>query len=523
MFEGLLASASRPGRRDSRARARRTGRPFFLIAALAATLLPPTLATGQELSGEVERLVSTAKLGKAKAGISVLDLDTGEMLASYRGGEAMVPASNMKLLTSGAALLTLGPDFIFRTQVDLRGDRLILVGSGDPALADPEVLGKMQPAMTVDGMLKVLAEAVRKQTSAPISEVIVDDRVFDRELVHPTWPTDQLNRWYCAEVNGLNFHTNVLYVFPRPSPDGPGRPATYSYQPEAPWLEIAVKARTVADGKNTAWLSREDEANRFTMYGEVRFPSQVPVQVTLHNSGQFFGQVLADRLARAGLDVGQGRSATSAVRLVAADERFDDARTLAVVTTSLTDILRRCNVDSHNLYAESLFKRVAREVTGESGSWNSGASVTRMLLSQKLGPEFAAGTNVVDGSGMSKFNTVAPSTFTRWLGMLAKDRSVGDPFINSLAAPGEGTLQSRFSGIKLANQVRAKSGAINNVRCLSGYVINPTTGHKVAFSVMVNDIEGESRPAMKLAEDVVQLVDRWLSRRATVEGGAIGG
>lgn len=503
----------------------RSARPRPLAAVLTGlvTVLAPAAASAQELAGEIDRLVAAAKLGKAKAGVSVIDLQTGEVLAAHRAGEPMVPASNMKLLTSGAALLTLGADFMFRTEIDLSGDRLILLGSGDPALADPELLGRMQPAMTVDGLLEVLAAAVKKHTAGPLREVIVDDRVFDRELVHPTWPADQLNRWYCAEVNGLNFHTNVLYVFPSPSTDGPGRPARYSYQPEAPWVEIAVKARTVAAGKNTAWLAREDGSNRFTMYGEVRFPSQVPVQVTLHDSGVFFGQVLADRLARAGVEVGQARAASAAVRLVESDERFDDTRTLAVVTTSLSDVLRRCNVDSHNLYAESLFKRVAREVTGEPGSWSSGASVIRMLLSQKLGPDFAAGTDVVDGSGMSKYNSVAPATFTRWLAMLAKDRSVGDAFINSLPSPGDGTLQSRFSGMKLANQVRAKSGAINNVRCLSGYVIHPTTGHKVAFSVLVNDIEGESRPAMKLAEDVAAAADRWLTRRASIEAGAIGG
>lgn len=516
MPHGLPAPAS-PARTPIRRSAARG------LLALLAAALPLASASAQELDNEVQRLVSAAKLGKAKAAISVIDLQSGEVLAAHRAGEPMVPASNMKLLTSGAALFTLGSEFIFRTQIELSGDTLILEGSGDPALADPEVLGRMQPAMTVDGLLKVLADGVRKQTAGPIASVVVDDRVFDRELVHPTWPADQLNRWYCAEVNGLNFHTNVLYVFPRPSPDGPGRPASYTYQPEAPWLEIAVKARTVADGKNTAWLSREDDANRFTMYGEVRFPAQVPVQVTLHESGLFLGQVIADRLVKSGVDVGVGRSAASSVRLAAAEERFDQARPLAVVTTSISDILRRCNVDSHNLYAESLFKRVAHEVTGEPGSWKSGASVIRMLLSQKLGPEFAANANIVDGSGMSKFNTVSPATFTRWLGVIAKDRSVSDAFISSLATPGEGTLQSRFSGMKLANQVRAKSGAINNVRCLSGYVIHPTTGHKVAFSVMVNDIEGESRPAMKLAEDVVAAADRWLSRRATVEAGAVGG
>lgn len=497
-------------------------RPASLLLAAAAAALAPSLSAAQELNEQVQRLVSAAKLGKAKAGISVVDLQTGEVLADYRGDQPMVPASNMKILTSGAALLTLGPSFVFKTQIDRLGDRITITGSGDPALADPEVLSRMQPPMTVDGVLEILAEAVKKNSAEPVSQIVIDDRVFDRELVHPTWPADQLNRWYCAEVNGLNFHTNVLYVFPRPSPEGAGRPPAFSFQPAAPWLEFAVKARTVNDGKNTAWLSRED-ASHFTLYGEVRFPAQVPVQVTLTESGQFMGRLLADRLTKAGVQVGAGAAPDAIVRLAAADEKLEKGSTAAVVTTSIEDILRRCNVDSHNLYAESLFKRVAREVTGEPGSWQSGASVMRMLLSQKLGPEFAATTNVVDGSGMSKYNTVAPATFTRWLGTLARDSSVSDVFLASLATPGEGTLQSRFAGMKLANQVRAKSGAINNVRCLSGYVISPATGRKLAFSVMVNDIEGESRPALKLAEDVVATADRWLSKRVAVETPAVGG
>lgn len=493
----------------------------FALAAMAWAGAPQ--AGAQELNDEVNRLVAAAKLNGAKAGISLLDLQTGEVLANYQATQGFVPASNMKLLTSGAALLTLGPDFVFKTEIDREDDRLVIKGSGDPALADPELLGRMQPPMTVERVMNVLAEAVQKQNSSPVSEIVIDDRVFDREWVHSTWPTDQLNRWYCAEVNGVNFHTNVLYVFPRPSADGPGRPAAYSFQPAAPWLEVSVKARTVKDGKNTAWLTRDDDANRFTLYGEVRFPAQVPVQVTLHESGRFMGQLLAERLNKLGVQVGDGQSVVSAVRLAGADEKFDGGKTAAVVTTSIDDILRRCNVDSHNLYAEALFKRVAHDVTGEPGSWTSGASVMRMLLSQKLGPEYAASTNIVDGSGMSKFNAVAPATMTKWLGMLAKDRSIADAFIGSLASPGEGTLTSRFAGLKLTNEVRAKSGAINNVRCLSGYIIHRATGRKVAFSVLVNEIEGESRPAMKLAEDVVMAADRWLTKRTMAETPAVGG
>jgi D-alanyl-D-alanine carboxypeptidase/D-alanyl-D-alanine-endopeptidase (penicillin-binding protein 4) len=503
----------------------RTARSLSLTVSLAAGLALAPLARAQELNGRIESIIAGAKIGAARVGVSIIDLESGRVLAEVRDESGYIPASNMKLLTSGTALEVLGEDFVFRTELILDGDRLVIRGSGDPALADPALLDRMEPKLTVDGFIGSLAGAVAKSGATRVSEVIVDDRIFDRKWVHETWPANQLDRWYCAPVSGLNFHTNVLSVFPSPAPEGINRAPVMALEPNAPWLDIENKAKTTGTGKNSVWLTRDPDANRFVMYGEVRYATRVPVEITLHDPATLFGQLIAAELPRVGVDVGavsastrltglQRQQAVASARLARDGEKFA-GRTVAVVTTHIKDILERCNGDSQNLYAESLLKRIGHEVTGEPGSWTNGASVVRMQISQDpdMGPASAASTVIVDGSGMSREDKVAPRTLARWLKRMEHGKA-GELFVESLATPGDGTLRRRFNDVKMHADLRAKSGKVDGVRCLSGYLTDPVTHRRVVFSVMVNDLkESDALVALQLHEDVVMAIDQWLYTR----------
>ncbi|MFA6045283.1 MAG: D-alanyl-D-alanine carboxypeptidase/D-alanyl-D-alanine-endopeptidase [Phycisphaerales bacterium] len=490
---------------------------------LATLIAGVALGQPNALTADAGRAVALRKLGNAKVAICVRDCETGAMLAGVNESTPMTPASNMKLLTSGAALMVLTPDFVFRTEFVLDGETLIVRGDGDPALSDPLVLDRMNPKMTVGDVMTVISGAITGAGVKDLRQIIVDDRVFDRQFVHPTWPVEKLDKGYSAEVAGVNFHANVLAAFPKPSPDGPGTPPLYDLQPEAPWLRIENRARTIVQGKNAVWLTRDADANQFTMHGEVRFPVSVGVEVTVHNPPDFFGRVLASKLMTSGItmtgsgDLGNAQS----VRVVNDADSFGTGRVLAVVSTPIAEVLRRCNTDSENLYAESLFKRMGHAVTKEPGSWTNGAAVLRMVLTQKLGAEAAASVTISDGSGLSRDDAVSPLVMTRWLEAISKDKSIGDLFVASLAVPGEGTLKSRFLGDKVKNEVHAKSGFINGVRTLSGYVESPTTGRRVAFSVMVNNVNGADSQAKELHEDIVKLADKWLADRE--RGAKLGG
>ena len=116
-------------------------RTTVLGTALALLLVAPA---GAGLRDEIEIQIRRAQLSGATVAVSVRDAATGTVLIDENAGEMMIPASNLKLFTSGAALHVLGPDFEFRTRAIIDGERLVIVGDGDPGFGDPELLKLMQ-------------------------------------------------------------------------------------------------------------------------------------------------------------------------------------------------------------------------------------------------------------------------------------------------------------------------------------------------------------------------------------------
>jgi len=510
---------------------RRVRATLPVIVALAV-LLSPSQALAQRLDTVLERLRQSTEAADATIGWAVVALDgdpdqPGRLIASRDPQASFIPASNMKVLTTGTALRVLGPDFVWTTDIGLAGDRLVVVGSGDPAFADPKLLDRMDPPRAAVEFLDVIASAVAGEVSE-VSEIVIDDRIFDRELVHPVWPREQLHKQYCAEVAGLNFHTNVLRFYPRPSGRGAGAAPGVRIEPEAPWIVLRNNARTVTSGQNSFWLTREHGSNDFALHGQISKPSGYAAEVTVHDPALFFARLLEARLRNAGVRVDSSRG-TSEVRRAGPGEAIEPDKVLVRVTTSMADVVERTNTDSKNLYGEALLKRLAHEVTGEPGSWGAGAAVVRMTLTEVLGADLAARTVVSDGSGMSRDNRASPHVLARWLEAMSEDDETGELFIDSLASPGRGTLRKRFldrSGrAETGLDLRAKSGYLNGVRTLSGYLRDPETGTGVAFSILINDSESGKvdRACRKFLDDAVLAMDEWLDVRipeaAAVSGG----
>src|SRR5262245_51031055 len=106
-----------------------------MIRATASALLAIHIAATSALASlrdDVERLIRTAPLKGAIVAVSIRDCGTGSPLVAVNPNLPMMPASNMKLLTSGAALQALGPDFEFKTRLVRDADTLIIIGDGDP-------------------------------------------------------------------------------------------------------------------------------------------------------------------------------------------------------------------------------------------------------------------------------------------------------------------------------------------------------------------------------------------------------
>lgn len=463
---------------------------------------------------QIEQIVRETDVGDAVVAWRAVDVVSGEQLSAGSARNPMIPASNMKLVTTGAALAVLGPEFTFQTEIRLVDGAVWIVGGGDPGFGDDELLREM--GLDANQFLDVLAADVKRMDLPLIREVVVDARVFDNDRYHPGWPSDdQYQRPYCAEIAGLNFFGNALAFYARPSGTEDAPPTWWTEPDVQSWIRVSCNARTRKAGNNAFWVSRRPrEANEFGLHGEVRFATQTPAKVTVHDPASFFAELFRRRLIEAGMQVGPARVAAETDAEAGGD-------ILRVVRTPLLTALTRCNRDSDNLFAEALLKRIGYEVTGQPGSWTNGATVLRMMVRNRLGPDLGEELFVSDGSGLSRLNRVSPEVMTNWLAALYRDPKLRDAYLGTLAVAGEnGTLRRRFRSVDVDQEVLAKSGFINGVSCLSGYVVDESRQAAVAFSVMVNERPAPSRPlsvanAKRLQERVVDVLDAWVTEQAT--------
>jgi D-alanyl-D-alanine carboxypeptidase/D-alanyl-D-alanine-endopeptidase (penicillin-binding protein 4) len=520
------------------------------LLCVAACLWSPAARAG-DLQNQIEQILGTVSLQDAKVGIHILDARRSRVLAEVDGDGDYLPASNMKLLSSGAALSVLGTDYVFETRLVMDPSSnnqtadVWLIGDGDPALADPAVLIQMEPALDIDAFLSILGEQTATVLDGrPLRNFIVDDRVFDRDFVPESWPIEQLNMAYAAEVAGINIHGNVLRVFPKPSETVSGTPIL-SVQPKAPWTSFRNRARTVASGQHSAWVARPRPENNFTVFGSVPQGRNIGVEVALHDPALFTGRLLTQAVARRDVTISPPPGINPEAAEDAASAMSDDLATIlravrrpteseqpkhptdiAVIRTPIADIVSRCNKASENLYAEALLKRAGHEVTDEPGSIQNGAAVIRMVMRDLIGPDAASSIRVGDGSGLSRENQVSPEIMSSWLAAIARVPDIGDAFYASLPMPGEdrSTLRTRFSGKDLGTEIRAKSGSINGVRCLSGYVRSRDGSELIAFSILVNDLRrSDHRAAQRLHEQIVDAIDDYVQETVELSTAMPGG
>ena len=209
-----------------------------------------------------------------------------------------------------------------------------------------------------------------------------------------------------------------------------------------------------------------------------------------------FGNSLAVLLRSSGISVRR-------VERVPEQDPPSSGKVLYVRTTPIIDALLRSNRDSHNLYAESLLKRLSASATTRPGTFDEGSRIVEASITQRLG-QTQRGLSVADGSGMSRENSVSPKTVARWLASFELSEPIGIALVRSLATPGVGTLKNRFkSGVLKGGTVYAKSGYLSGVCSLSGYILFENNRAPLTFSIIVNNVKGTVQGAKKMQEQIV--------------------
>ena len=157
---------------------------FFVLLLFASA----ELALG-DLQSEIQGIISRSDLHGGTASVCIINQTSGESIVKINANKSMIPASNQKLLTTGAALHVLGPSFAFQTKLIRHEDTLIIVGDGDPTIGDRELHGKATWPLEnaeLDAELMTWVNAVKQSGMTKITSLLIDDRIFDTNFVHPS-------------------------------------------------------------------------------------------------------------------------------------------------------------------------------------------------------------------------------------------------------------------------------------------------------------------------------------------------
>ena len=457
-----------------------------------------------------EAVAHDPTFAQAYVGVCVMDSD-GKVLARVNADKMLVPASNMKLITTGAALHMLGPSHTFETSLAYDGNiedgilrgNLHIIGGGDPTLGSKDSI-----ATPVERTFAVWEKMLRDAGIRQIEgHIIGDGRSFEGMMEEPTWLWNDTGTYYGAGVSGLMFYENMQSFSVSAGPEV-GTPINIKpYYPDCPWMDFRYACSTgkagtgdrlymytsdlapVAEIRGTFGVDRSakrvDCANKYPEYTCARYFENYLRRQGISCSGgaadyKLITGWMTEEAGCAGLGTGSDLGTGTGGRTGSGGRTgTDGGKTLigSTLSPTLDRIVFETNHASNNVFAETLFRTLGKTLH-ESACYDSSYVALNDALAE-LGISTGSGIKVQDGSGLSRQNLVSPEFLCRFLHAMSHSPAFGD-FLESLPSPGfNGTLEYNMKGQPeaLRRRIKVKSGSMNGVRCYSGYILPSSSGN----------------------------------------------
>lgn len=467
-----------------------SGLKKIIILVTGLTLLSTgnlSRASYKDYSSRLLNIIPPKARHSDKLGVIVKSIITDQKIFEFNADKMFIPASNQKVITSTTALALLKSDYIFKTDFYSGGEitggimhgGLYIKGRGDPMLSTEQ--------------LDVIAYKFKKMGISEIKgDIFLDDSYFDNINYPLGWKKQWKNDIYSPPIGTFTLNYNNVEVVASPSKS---RKSVYvRTDPEGSGINIINSAKISRKTNSLrAYWSQDDKHIVVSGY----LPSRVGEQrlkLPIRNTNRYFGSVFINKLKEQGVRV----DGTLKMAMV--------PRWANLVYTHesehLDSIIREYNKNSVNVIGENLIKTLGAEFYDEPGSWEKGRKTISVFLS-KIG--IKNGYKIIDGSGLSLLNRISPHTMTEVLEYAFQNKDVGLDFITSLPVGGvDGTLKRRFRESDLKGRIVAKTGYLNHVRALSGYVFTQK-GDVLVFSILSNGLGYEVK---KFQSDLMEeLVD----------------
>lgn len=437
-----------------------------------------------ELRDQLDDYFNDPNFSNANWGVLVKSLKTGEVLYKRNADKLFIPASNMKLFTSAAALLLLGPDYVYETDFYvngglekgvLKGD-LIIQGAGDPTISSRFYSGNQ---------IKIFedwADTLKAKGIWVISgNIFGDDTFFDNVGLGNGWAWDYESSWFEAPSGSLSFNDNCVEI--KIEPTDVNFPAKVSVKPYTKYISLVSKVITVDDSDESSLsVLRQRGTNLINVTGNIKKDSKpITEHVSISDPTMFFLTVLREVFERKGIVI-QGRIGT----INSSEKNIipDDLTPLYTHrSVPLKIIIKELNKNSNNFYAEQLLKTIGLEIHNYGTVENGVKACKEIFNTMGINPENMV---MADGSGLSRLDLVTPRQIINLLSFMYKSDEFSN-FYESLPIGGiDGTLIDRMKKTAAENNVHAKAGYNNNVSALSGY-LKTISGEPLVFSIIVNN------------------------------------
>jgi D-alanyl-D-alanine carboxypeptidase/D-alanyl-D-alanine-endopeptidase (penicillin-binding protein 4) len=469
--------------------------PVFSVDTRAGSL--------ESIQTKIAQFLKRPGVRSADWGIEIIDPTSHQVLLSVNADKTFKPASVLKVVTTAAALEKLGPDFRFRTgvytsgTVDLDGTvagDLILRGAGDPNLMDLEGDLLEKPALQ-ELAEKLQAMGIHKVTG----DIVGDDSYFDFNRYGKGWTARDLKSVYGAPISALSINNNIFFVHARPT-KVKGLVSVW-VEPRTSYFKIRNLGVTGSRRSRRTIYSRLIPGTRtITVSGVLPAGQKYSHHFLLEKPAEVATALFKDELARHGIE------ATGKQRVIHEGDLPPEARRSWKLLAEhesppLIKALEIINKRSQNLHAEMLLRTLGAEFQG-SGTDEAGIEVVKQFLVES-GIESA---NVIlnDGSGLSRDNLVTPRFQTSLL-LYLSTRPYFDLFLNTLAVSGtDGTLKNRLASRPVRGVIHAKTGSLNGVSTLSGYMTTKS-GRNLIFSIFANNVRASMWRVRKTIDEICAL------------------
>ncbi len=474
-----------------------------------ATLAP--VQTLADLQARIRTNLFRPEIQRGQVGIKIVSLDTGKVIFDQNSEKYFMPASNMKSFTIAAAMDRLTPDFRFVTSVfagaspdsngTIRGD-LSIYGRGDPSFSTAFTRLDSTAPTEIDYLkgLDLLASKIVQSGVKRIEGGLVgDESYFNTAPIPAGWEWDDLQWYYGAEVSSLTVIDNALDLTVKPA--SPGISAIIQLSPSNSLVTIMNGTTTTAAG-----TKREIEVNKRLGQNIVEVSGKIPADdkgyvghIAVSRPAMLFVTLLRRLLEQKGVVItGQTRA------LSARDKSFFPTAAVVpqVEITRLESppfslVAAKTMKPSQNLYTELILRALGEQADpvkdpGKTSEAKGIEAVRSFMMQAGIAP---GSVLQYDGCGLSRHNLITPAAAVQLYTYMSQ-RPYSQVWRDSLTIGGiDGTLQNRFKGTAAANNVRGKTGTIDQVSALSGYVTT-ASGERLVFSILTNGItQGSIRTA----------------------------